>query len=206
MNFEKIVAAGCVVVASFAAPAAPVTLNLHGAVTGYDYIDLSAGLPVGAVVDLSLTFNETFSDSTYSFADPLVPVSGTMSVGSMNYTFTDANPFSYSYNFTTGEVNWVLPQFTGTGPTAPGGGDFFGLFARFTPALTVSDLKLGYGFTTVYPEVTITNYGYANISADRYSITPAGQVPEPATLSLLAAGLVIAGVTRRRRKTAHDRA
>jgi hypothetical protein len=205
MNLWKVLArlaaAAAVALASAAAPAAPVTLTLQGTVTGYDYIDLSTvGIANGSSVSLSLTFNETWSDGSYSFGDSLGPVSGSMTVGSHSFSFTGGDPFSYSYNLPTGDVNWVQPHFTGTGPVL-GGGDFFGLFAQFTPALTLlSDLRLGYGFTTNFPDgFSITNYGYAVITADSYTITPGGTnpVPVPATLSLVMLGLLAAGYTRR---------
>ncbi len=189
---------------AFAATAhsAPVTLTLHGTITGYDFIDLgaAAGLTVGTSVDLSLSFNETWSDGTYSFLDPLGPVSGSATVGAHTFSFTGGHPFSYRSNGVTGEVIDVQPQFTGTGPTL-GGGDFFGLFAVITPSLTLNSLRLGYGFTTNFPEeLSVTNYGYAQISLDNYRITPNGpnELPVPATLSLVMLGLLAAGVVRRR--------
>lgn len=189
---------------AFAATAqgAPVTLTLHGTIAGYDFIDLgvAAGLTVGTAVDLSVTFNETWSDGTYSFLDPLGPVSGSATVGANAFSFTGGHPFSFSSNGVTGQVINVQPQFTGTGPTL-GGGDFFGLFAVITPALTLESLRLGYGFTTNFPEgLSVTNYGYAQISLDNYRITPNGpnEVPAPATLSLVMLGLLAAGFVRRR--------
>lgn len=204
MNLWKVLAriatAAAVAMASATAPAAPVTLTLQGSVTGYDYIDLgTVGIANGSAVSLSLTFNETWSDGSYDFSDALGPVSGSMTVGSNSFTFDGYVPFSYQGGFAGFSLDWVMPQFTGSGPTL-GGGDFFGLFAQITPDLTlVSDLRLGYGFTTVYPDgITVTNYGYARIGADSYSITPAGQVPVPATLSLVMTALLAAGWTRRR--------
>lgn len=191
-------AAALLCVASLA-HAAPVTLNFEGRVTGYDYIDLGSFFPVGSNVSLSLTFNETFTDGTYTFADDLGPVSGSMTVGSTSFTFDGYTPWSYQYDLGTGDVTFVNPRFTGTGPTL-GGGDFFGMYAAITPALTLaSDLLLGYGFTTVYDDgFTITSYGYAKLTADRYSITPAA-VPEPSTLALFAVGCLLALVGARRR-------
>ena len=58
--FARVAVALSAILACAAASAIPVTLDFHGSVTSHDYIDLSAGLPVGAHVDLSLTFNETF--------------------------------------------------------------------------------------------------------------------------------------------------
>ncbi|HEY9107535.1 MAG TPA: hypothetical protein VIN58_12725 [Roseateles sp.] len=79
-----------------------------------------------------------------------------------------------------------------------GGGDFFGLFAALTPTLALTDLELGYGFTSS----GITSYGYATISLDNCRIVPADvhTVPVPATLPLVYAGLLAAGSVRRRGK------
>ncbi len=197
----RTIAAAALALSAAAADAALVTLTLQGTVTGYDYIDLgTVGMANGSSVSLSLTFNETWSDSSYGFSDTLGPVSGSMTVGTHGFNFSGATPFSYSYDLDTGDVVWVMPRFTGTGPTL-GGGDFFGVFAQFSPALTLlSDLRLGYGFTTTDPDgFTITNYGYARITADSYSITPANVVPAPATLSLVMLALVAAGWTGARR-------
>lgn len=186
--------------ATAAAAAAPVTLRLNGHITGYNFIDLgtAAGLTVGTNVDLTLHFNETWSDGSYDFSDPLGPVSGSAQVGANTFNFTGADPFSY-VGFPNA-VTKVQPKFTGTGPTL-GGGDFFGLFALFTSSLALEDLQLGYGFTTVYPDgLTITNYGYALISLDDYSVTPGGpnRLPAPATLPLVMLALMALGLVRRR--------
>lgn len=186
--------------ATAAATAAPVTLRLNGHITGYNYIDLgaAAGLTVGTNVDLTLHFNETWSDGTYDFSDPLGPVSGSAQIGAYTFDFTGADPHAY-----IGQGNAVVkvqPKFTGTGPTL-GGGDFFGLFALFTTSLALDDLELGYGFTTVYPDgLTSTSYGYALISLDDYSVTPGGpnRLPAPATLPLVMLALVALGLVRRR--------
>lgn len=192
------IAATAVVFGCVAADAAPVTLTYEGTVTSYSNINLSAGLPLGAAVSLSLTFNETFSDGSYAFSDPLGPVSGSMTVGSLSYQFNGVEPFAYSYDGNTGEVTSVEPMFVGTGPQI-NGGDFFGLFMSITPALTLaSDLMLGYGYTTVFDGGSSTAYGYANMTATRYDITPVSVVPTPATLPLVMAALFAAGWVRRR--------
>lgn len=196
----RLATAALLALASAAAPAAPVTLQLNGQITSYQFIDLgaAAGLTVGTAVNLTLSFNETWSDGTYDFSDPLGPVSGSAQVGAYNFAFTGADPFSYS-GFPNAVVK-VQPKFTGTGPTL-GGGDFFGLFAVFTPALALEQLALGYGFTTVYPDgLSITNYGYAMISLDDYTVTPGGpnRLPAPATLPLVMLALWAGMVARRR--------
>lgn len=198
-SMASLTAAAALVLAGTAATAAPMTLNLQGSVTGYEYIDLSANLPTGTAVSLSLTFNDTFSDGSYNFSDDLGPVRGTMTVGSASFSLDGYDPYSYKGGFAGFPLEWVMPRFTGTGP-ALGGGAFFGLFALITPALTLADdLLLGYGFTTAYPDgFTITNYGYARIGATQYSITPANPVPVPATLPLVALALLAAGWVRRR--------
>jgi hypothetical protein len=192
------IAATAVVFNCMAADAAPVTLTYEGSVTSYSYIDLSAGLPLGAAVSLSLTFNDTFSDGSYDFSDNLGPVSGSMTVGSASYAFNGVTPFSYGFDG-TGGVTWVQPMFTGSGPQI-NGGSLFGLFMQITPAMTLlGDLALGYGYTTQYPDGgSSTAFGYANITADRYDITPVSVVPTPGTLPLVMAALFAAGWVRRR--------
>lgn len=185
--------------ATATATAAPVTLSLSSTVVGYEFIDLGAFLPVGAPVTLSLTFNETFSDGTYDFSDALGPVTGSMTVGSNSFTFDGVTPFSYQGGFAAFPLDWVMPQFTGTGPTL-GGGELYGLFAQITPGLTLDgELRLGYGFPTTFPDgFTITNFGYARIAAGQYSITPAHAVPAPSTALLALLALAAAGALRHR--------
>jgi hypothetical protein len=198
-------AAALLLVASIAT-AAPVTLNFQGRVAGYTALAnlMSAYFPVGDSVSLSLTFNETFSDGTYSFADDLGPVTGAMTVGSSSFAFDGVTPYSYQYaDFAGQQVAWVTPYFTGTGPTFTGPtfgtGTLFGLFMSIATDLTlVGDLQLGYAFTPVVADGSAT-YGYAKLTPDSYSITPAS-VPEPSTFALLALGSVLA-LARRRRRT-----
>lgn len=185
--------------ATATATAAPVTLSLSSTVVGYEFIDLAAFLPVGAPVTLSLTFNETFSDGTYDFSDALGPVSGSMTVGSASFTFNGFDAYSYKGGFAGFPLDWVMPRFTGTGPTL-GGGELYGLFAQITPGLTLDgELRLGYGFTTTFPDgFSITNFGYARIAPGQYSIAPAHAVPAPSTVLLTLLALAAAGGLQRR--------
>lgn len=177
--------------APVASQAGPVTLNLQGHVTGYEFIDLSDDLPVDTAVSVSLTFNETFSDGSYSFADNLGPVSGSMTVGNAGYSFDGFWPITYHLAPDGSSLEWVTPVFTGTGPDL-GTGDFFGLWASFTPALTLAgELALGFRFESGF-------MAYALVTADSYSITPASTVPTPATLALAVTALLAAGGSRRR--------
>jgi len=178
-----------------AATAAPVQLTYSGSVSGHQYDDgtLSAFSPVGTAMSLSLTFNDTFSDGTYDFSDNLGPVSGTMQVGALSYTFNDFTPFSYNYNPGDNSVNWVYPQFLGAGDE-PAGGDLFGLFVQLTPALTVMNpISLGFGFTNGL----VTSYRYVQFTGSGV-VTPVGTVPVPATLPLVAAALLALALNRRR--------
>ncbi len=148
---------------------------------------------------LSLTFNETYSDRTYSFTDNLGPVSGTMSVGAGNYVFSNYLPFTYSIDSTTGDVLWVGTRFTGSGP-APSGADLFSLFLVITPDMTLfNDPRLGFGWTTQYDSgISVTNYGYVDFTGEG-TISRASRVPEPASIALLGLGLLGLVASRRRR-------
>lgn len=201
-RFLRAVLAACFLCISFNTMAAPVTLSYSGTAKGYEFIDLSSFIPVGTSMQLSLTFNETFSDHTYDFSDNLGPVSGTMSVGGLSYAFNSYEPFSYSYDINTGDVISVRPMFTGSGP-APSGGELFGLFLTFTSDLTLSGNPfLGFGFTTTFPDgFAVTNYGYVEFEGQG-SIRLANQVPEPASLALLGLGLLGLCAARRKQKVA----
>lgn len=203
--FARLLATATMALAAITAQANPVTLRLHGQITGYEFIDLgtAAGLTLGTAMDLTLHFNETWSDRSYDFSDPLGPVSGSATVGSHAFSFTGASPYSYAADWTTGEILSVQPMFTGSGPTL-GGGDFFGLLIAITPAMTLDRLLLGYGFTTTHPGGFTTRYGYAQISLDDYSITPrnVNPLPVPATLplALLALLTLTAAASARQRR------
>jgi hypothetical protein len=190
-KIRSVLARACIalgaILVSATASAVPVTLNLQGSVTGYQFIDLSASFPLGASVNLSLTFNETFSDGTYSFADNLGPVSGLMSIGSASYSFNNALANSYSYDISSGEAIWVAPRFVGSG-TSIGQDEFYGMTMQITPTFTLlNDILLGFGFTNG----SSTSYGYARITPSQYSFTTA--VPEPPTVVLMTLGLVALG-------------
>lgn len=189
--------AACLLVMSVTARAAPVHLSYSGVATSYLFQEslLTPFIAPGTPMNLSLTYNETYSDGTYDFSDNLGPVSGTMSVGALNYVLNGYHASSYAFNLATNEVDWVGTQFTGSGP-APTGAELFGLFLYVTPALTLqSDPLLGFGWSGPFG----TNYGYVAFTGEAH-FTPINPVPEPVTLVLLGTGLVGFGVMRHRRR------
>lgn len=185
-----------------AASAAPVVVHYTGTVSSYDHIDLSAGLPLGAAVTLSLTFNETFADGSYDFADPLGPVSGAMHIGSASFVLDDVEPWTYLPNPSTGGVAWVRPLFKGGGPRIDGA-DFYGLLAAISPDLQlVGELVVAYGITTTSPHGgSSTAFGYARLATRSVDIRHVGEVPAPPSLPLAMTALLAAGWVRRRVET-----
>ena len=183
--------------------ALPVTVNYAGNVSGYVFQDalLAPFAPVGTPMSMSLKFNETFSDGSYSFADDLGPVSGTMTLGSYSYVFDGVQPYAY-YGSAVADVTWVEPRFLGSGDTPPGA-SFFGLFLGVNTDMTLfGSPRLGFGWTDVFENgSSVTNYGYLVFSGQG-TIVPVTQVPEPASISLVALGLglfALSVVLRRRR-------
>lgn len=172
------------------AAAAPVTLNYSGSVSGYFNGDLSGFAPTGTVVSLSLTFNDTFSDGSYSFLDDSGPVNGVLSLGGLTYTFDDYAAWGY-YTDNANALLSVGLQVLGAGP-APAGAELFGLFVNFSLSLAVTEvMRLGF---VVGPGV---NFSYVEISGSGQA-TPVSAVPLPSTLALLGAAFLAWPLVRRR--------
>lgn len=183
------------------AVAAPVTVDYTGQVTGYTYGPgpLASEIPLGTSVTWSFGFDDAFLAEPPTgnvFGAATQNISGTLQVGSRTYSLDRMGLFAYSYDPTPNSVLWYLFQVKGTGP-AVAGGDFFGLFATFSPTLSVMESRIGYGYTTAYPDgLSVTSYVYADSTGT--STLRSTAVPEPGTLGLLAAGLVALGFARRR--------
>jgi hypothetical protein len=166
--------------------AVPVAVNFSGTVNNYGGDGggpLASLVPLGTSVSFSLSFNETFSDGTYSFSDNLGPVTGSLLIGGLSYALDGYQTGGYGTDF-SGLV-YVNPQFTGTGPGI-GGADFTGLFVPITPDLTFYGNPY-FQFTTHLGTVTAPYYAYV---VGEGSIDQIGDVPEPGTLALAFLGLL----------------
>lgn len=192
----RIIATTAMALASLASFATPVTLTLDGSITAYPIGNLdNTGLNIGSPVHLTMSFNETWSDGTYLFTDPLGPASGSMTVGGFAFVFNDAKPNAYGGD--ADNVQYVRPIFTGTGPTLAGQ-EFYALFFSLTPAMQLTgDMLLGYSLAL--PSAVV--YSYATITPTSYTVTrdAVNAVPTPATLPLVGLALLALGWTRRRR-------
>jgi hypothetical protein len=174
---------------SMASEATLVTSRFNGTVTGYNwgFVDpafsaLDDDHPLGAPVEWDLTFDNAFLALGYPglFAQPMPAVSGSLQVGSDEYTFTDWHFFSLMLesDFTT--ILSYRPQISAVGPDTSDGAHFFGMFWSFAPDLSlIGSPLIGFGYTNG----NVTSYAYLVTSGD-YSVAPTNQVPEPATALL----------------------
>jgi hypothetical protein len=186
-------------VASSAASAALRTASYSGSVNGYLFLPQVLDThPVGTAVSIEFSFDDSFGalDATgnvFGAADQAI--SGWAQVGADRIDLNHFGLFAYTYNGGDNSIVSYRPQLTGTGPGLPGA-DFFSLFMTMNAELTSFDqVIVGYGYTNGFG----TSYGYLTLDGAG-AIRPA-QVPEPATASLMLAGLLATAVGVRRRKT-----
>lgn len=174
---------------STAANADLVTSRFNGTVSGYEFgfldqnsVAFDNDHPIGTAVQWDLTFDDSFLGLGLNDLFGVVPmaVSGSLLVGSDQYTFTSMRFFSLTFQNDFSTILEYRPQVSATGPGTSDGGDFFSMFWSFAPDLSLaSAAMIGYGYSNGFG----TAYGYLTTSGE-YSVGPASQVPEPATALL----------------------
>lgn len=184
-----------------AGQASPVTSRFTGTVTGYQFGFLGDGSgvafdddnPVGTIVDLTMTYDDSFLalDLNGLFSLPELDVTGSLHLGSVEYILDSMRFFSLT--FSGANIVQYRPQISATGPATSDGADFFGLLLSWAPDLSLAASPLiGFGYSSDFA----TTYGYL-VTAGDYSVGPASQVPEPATALLLLPALAL---LRRRKR------
>lgn len=168
---------------SGAAHAGAVTASFSGNVTGVMFDSrVLADYPVGTAVSWQFSFDDAFlalrANVDDVFGGASQAITGTATVGADVYALNFARLYSYQYDGNTGDVLSYQFQVEGTGPQSASGGDFFGVWARFDPALALFESRVGYGFTSNQ----VTNYGYLEMTGD-YRLTR-NSVTAPATVWL----------------------
>jgi len=204
--FRCLASAACAVLLSAwgaGASASLVTSRFNGSVTGYEFGFLDPATvafdndhPVGTSVQWDLTYDDSFLGLDLSGLVGLgsQAVSGMLRVGADAYSFTEMRFFSLTFGSDFSTITAYRPQVSATGPGTSDGGDFFAMFWSFAPDLSLtSSPMIGYGYTSGLA----TSYAYL-LTAGDYSVGPATQVPEPATLLLVVPALLMLQRMRRR--------
>jgi hypothetical protein len=194
------VAAACALaLATGAAQAGIVTASFNGSVTGVVFDGRAlADYPIGTAVNWQFTFDDAFlalnaNDNVFAVGSQLV--TGSARVGADTYALNFARLYSYRSDSVSSDILEYTFQVEGSGPQSVSGGDFFGAWLTFDPSLRVTQGQIGYGFTTVTPDITITNYGYLQLAGD-YRLTH-NAVPAPATAWLVLPALALLAGRRR---------
>ncbi len=186
---------------SAGANASLVTSQFDGTVSGYNFgfldpnsVALDNDHPVGTAVHWDLTYDDSFLGLGMSDLLALgdLAVSGSLQVGADNYSFTSMRFFTLNLGADFNTITGYGPQVSATGPGTSDGADFFGMFWRFAPDLSMLNAaSIGYGYSNGFG----TAYGYLQ-TAGEYRVGPANTVPEPSTALLLLPALLL---LRRRR-------
>lgn len=188
---------------SAGASASLVTSRFNGTVTGYEFGFLSPATvafdddhPVGTAVQWDLTYDDSFLGLDLSGVIGLgsKAVSGSLRVGAHAYTFTDMTFPGLSLGADFGTITGYQARVSAIGPGTSDGGDLYSMFWSFAADLSLlSSPLIGYAYTNSFS----TLYGYLQAAGD-YSVAPATQVPEPATLLLVVPALLMLQRMRRR--------
>lgn len=199
--FSLLVAVSAVL-ASVSAHAGLIAMNFTGSVFGHWSLPiLQDDFPVGTPVSMALRYDDSFiglpADQFYLGMAPAI--SGTMTLGSNQYTIQGMRLSFFSYGATAGDPS---PNFgfhvTGTGPATDDAEVFSGIGLNFSASSLGSPNLIGFGNTNWQ----VANNGYLLVSGTTTHERLSNPVPLPGTLWLVLAGLGAWGVSRRHREPA----
>lgn len=199
--FSLLVAAFAVL-ASVPAHAGLIAMHFTGSVFGYWSLPvLEDDFPVGTSVSMALTYDDSFiglpANQFYLGMAPTI--SGTMTLGSSQYTMQGMGLTYFSYGATASDPS---PNFgfhvTGTGPATDDGEVFSGIDLHFGASTLGNPILIGFGNT----DWQVAHNGYLRITGTSTHERLSNPVPLPGTLWLVLAGLGAWGVARRVRAPA----